>query len=484
MKRILILICALSLIGCAQAKLEISTDLYSEDPQYLTEEKIVSSLLAVTDARNAAIEMASSRKKIAEKMIGAYEAYLQLFAELMGETYNPKAQGSIVTLRSKPFLQNYQDEVEKKKKAIENLADEAVGYLSEHRQLVQLGSQVTSEVIEQRASSLKAARASIQNLRLLVSEFGNNWGTPFEQVFANTAFDKVKTDLTNMKLKMGELDGLTLDQQNTLVEKAKLLDDRFVSLADELQNLGLSARSTAKNLRKDSQAYDAGPSSQILAATGRAVKAFAETSLSFGINQQAKKAIVTLGQSMDFYTSQIDRLQDPADPVWREITNPKNKEKWNPYFSKTYFRAEGNTSVIVVRERAGHYRVKQGQNNPAALIQGQLKISRAITSGLIDVVGAGTGAGNLSGLLPETGDAGPTGKPAKAETIAEASAKIQAINKLRGITRTNLLSNLEKMKMDWATRITTNIAVPDNDLRNGRSLLESQKLIFDNLSKE
>lgn len=118
----------------------------------------------------------------------------------------------------------------------------------------------------------------------------------------------------------------------------------------------------------------------------------------FSLSQAGKKALGSAAASFEFYNTQIDRLQDPSDPAWREITKEKNQSKWQPHFAETAFHAEGNSDVVIVRDRIGHFRIQRGTNNPTALIQSQFKISRAVASGAVEVMAAVAGVSGVPGV--------------------------------------------------------------------------------------
>lgn len=96
-------------------------------------------------------------------------------------------------------------------------------------------------------------------------------------------------------------------------------------------------------------------------------------------------------QAVDLLNSQLDRLQITSSPVWRIVTDPKNKDKWNTEFSKTCFYAQGDAGVVVVRDSPIKYRVQEARNNPAALVEAQLHISRSVADAAIQIAGATTG---------------------------------------------------------------------------------------------
>ena len=98
-----------------------------------------------------------------------------------------------------------------------------------------------------------------------------------------------------------------------------------------------------------------------------------------------------LAEALHTGFNDITRIQNPADPAWRVVTSPKNAGNWHRHFTTNVFYAEGNSSVIVVRDSPIHFRIQRGNNNPTALVQSQLEISRSIADAAISVASTATG---------------------------------------------------------------------------------------------
>jgi len=125
----------------------------------------------------------------------------------------------------------------------------------------------------------------------------------------------------------------------------------------------------------------------------------------------------------------------------------KNKEKWNVEFSRTYFRAEGNTSVVVVRDSPMEFRVQQGSNDPSALVQAQLQVSRAIADAAIAVAGATTGVSLAPLTKPADKAAGPDDALAEeSEQLARLRARVEREAELREFAIKRLTANLRSIK--------------------------------------
>ena len=104
----------------------------------------------------------------------------------------------------------------------------------------------------------------------------------------------------------------------------------------------------------------------------------------------SQAALAGLVKNKSALNDVIDRLQNAGDPVWRMITDASHDAKWNN-INKLSFKADGETSIVVIRDNPTRFRTSQAQNNPAVLAQNQLIISRALTDAAIDTVGALSG---------------------------------------------------------------------------------------------
>ena len=157
-------------------------------------------------------------------------------------------------------------------------------------------------------------------------------------------------------------------------------------------------------------------------------------------------------------TNDLDRLQDPADPLWRVLSDPQNDWKWNSAFATNFFYAEGNSSVVLVRESPIHYRVQRGNNNPTALVQSQLEISGAIADAAIEVAGAASGiklpvpqkVGGTDGGADAGKQSTPTAGSENARLTEVASLRRQALRSLQ--TKLSQLRKEFAKKPDDATR--------------------------------
>ena len=105
----------------------------------------------------------------------------------------------------------------------------------------------------------------------------------------------------------------------------------------------------------------------------------------------SRAALAGLVMGTSRFIELIDRLQDSGDPIWRIVTADENEAHWSTQVIETGFYAEGNAGVVVVRDDPLRFRVQSARNNPTALIQGQLEISRSVAKAAISIAGAVSG---------------------------------------------------------------------------------------------
>lgn len=117
-------------------------------------------------------------------------------------------------------------------------------------------------------------------------------------------------------------------------------------------------------------------------------------------------------------------------------------------FGETYFYSEGNNSVVIVRDTPFSFRVQRGTNNPTALVQGQLQISRAIANAAIAVAGAAFGVPvpKLPGAGGSSGPAPADGEGAESEAIAKRKAKVDRQASVRAGVIAGLRRQLSAMR--------------------------------------
>jgi len=152
-----------------------------------------------------------------------------------------------------------------------------------------------------------------------------------------------------------------------------------------------------------------------------------------GIDPAGEANILKATNTFSLMNSQLERLQDPADPAWRILTDEDNEDKWNNDATTTGYYAEGDSSVVIVRDNPTTYRVQFADNDPTVLIESQLVVSRAVTNAAIAIAG---GALGVEDLLPAPGGTTVNGQPTdtgltEAEKIATSQASLSSERQLR-----------------------------------------------------
>ncbi|WP_102795872.1 hypothetical protein [Bowmanella denitrificans] len=167
----------------------------------------------------------------------------------------------------------------------------------------------------------------------------------------------------------------------------------------------------------------------------------------------SQMALEGLVKSKTSLNEMVDRLQNAGDPVWRIVTDPAFRNRWNQ-INKVYFRADGNTSVVIVRDAPARFRTSNAKNNPTVLATNQIIISKAIADAAIDTVGVFTGVPFPSGNSKQEQPTNPQSSPSvnvgvEKETLTLALAK-------RNKVLTNLKGELNKILFSIADADKTN----------------------------
>jgi hypothetical protein len=162
------------------------------------------------------------------------------------------------------------------------------------------------------------------------------------------------------------------------------------------------------------------------------------------VDPQAKRTFERISNQ---HLTNIEQLQDASDPIWKEIGKSENDAFWSTSLPETHFFAEGNSSVIVVRDTPMSFRVQRGSNNPAALVAGQLQVSRALTRAALTVASAASGT-----PIPLAGGGVPaaTAEHADSEALARRTAEVQGQETVRRTVLRALRANLNHYRAELA----------------------------------
>jgi hypothetical protein len=418
--------------GCASTQLTLNLDLYKEDPAVaLTPGRIVKLQEGLALAQNEAQMLALDRSDLADNLFATYEGLYKLSVRLRPvpagsppPTYNP---ADLNILRQ--YLDSYKNTVTGIANNITALVAEAQRKLDEYMKIPDDKSQAA------RLAQVSVLRNSANVAREL-AKLGGPLGTDFEGSLANN------WKIVAQSISADNLQPLFKDGK-TEPSEAMELRNQVAKLASKLQELAARGRSILKEISaRLSEAIKSAElkPSRLKESIDAVAKAATDIPSSVGLPDGGQTALNRLVLSTSLLFSQIDRLQDPADPVWRIVSDPQNESIWNTTFSETYFYSEGNNSVVVVRDTPMSFRVQRGNNNPIALIQGQLQVSRAITNAAISVAGAAAGIptpklpGSVSQGKDSTGAGDPAEQLARRKVTVERFAA-QRAEAIRGLQR-------------------------------------------------
>ncbi len=450
----------LAAVGCASSTLTLSLDLYEDDPSYLaplSNQQVTTLYDSLATAEQEAELLAAARKDLAQQMVDAYVIFYHAASRARVKERNSKADftraQAVEELRNDhqlfSDLANFKREVDVRLASFRSVKGQAAAALREYLQQRRAAATPGSDP-DQHEEPLKqqlAALAAVDEVHPSLIDLSSHLGTDFERV-NDENWGKAATIVeVNAKAVPGfrELSR----ELRKLETRLRDLEAKGLSVADGL----LKRVSSIESGLKDDRAA--------LRKSAAAVAAvMTDVPDSLGLGDRGRSALAELTSSASLFFSQIDRLQDPADPVWRIVSDPDNEERWNSRFTETYFRAKGDSSVVVVRDTPISFRVQRGDNDPTALVRSQLQISRAISGAAISIAGAATGV-NLAeapaadGTGTQPGDAGV----AESERLAKKKAEIESQERQRATAASVLTTHLLSLR--------SQLVQADDDARKG-----------------
>ena len=479
--------------GCASTQLNLNLDLYTEDPSpevALRPISIVKLRSSLSAARTESESLGRDRIELGRAMVATYAKIYGLMVSLRptsssaGRTVQPASappapdpaavEADLRGLRS--WLDAYVTAVNGKVNDVHLAIDKASGNVDAYVQATSkapTGPKTASPPSPVSLPKLDEVLKAVDIVGRALAQLSVPLGTDFERGFADQ-WPVVMASLTpdNLaKFFVGRS------------EPPQVLELRLqlAALAQTMAEISARGRQVSRELadRLTAAAAIAGQNPGRLKLSIDAVAQAATTvPLSLGLGDRGMTALNDLVRSTTLFYSQVDRLQDPADPVWRIVGDVRNEAKWNITFSETYFYSEGNNSVFVVRDTPISYRVQRGANNPTALVQGQLQISRAIANAAISVAGAAVGAPIPK--LPGTAD---SGKPestegADAEKLARRDATVERQAAVRAQSIRGLRLRMQTLR-DQLQRIDPNdTQAAATALAQLRSVLSAYESVF------
>jgi len=417
--------------GCASSRLQVTVAVYADDPllQSLSDPRRLEAIRsAINNAETTANDVKVARIAAADDLIELYKSYYGIMNAVnlgRGDESLAEDRNRAVTQLQEARVQ-YDDEINQRKNVVLARMEDARAALGKLSRITdqwretKLRSEAHAflQAIDELEMSTSALNIALQTLVAT--------DTVFDEIIKDTfqgtdpdADPGIQGDLRNLLQRDDlELTSEVTEQINKLAKMIQNMIDeagrRKIQNVAALQRLQVSVDA----LQSASDAGDAGRVGQLLLDTARIAH---DTTANPGFKEAGQLVIRDVGISGDFYTSQLDRIQDPADPAWRILADPNNNNLWHPVFAEAEFYAEGKSEVIFVQDRIGHFRIQRGQNNPAALIAGQARISRAIASGAMNVLAAASGVSGIPGLS-KIGDPPDAAKPAPDPNAAGATA--------------------------------------------------------------
>jgi hypothetical protein len=442
MKRLFILLpISLLLAGCASATLKLNLDIYKEDPfesAPISEAKLIQIQNGIDVLERESATLADNRKKLGDTLFNTYKEILYVITMAKRPNFNRNDLES----ETKGFqvqLKEYKETIETKLREINALAESARNILFPKCLKGDEKSREPSELNVQNA---------VKKFEKAVGELGGPLGTHFEATLIQN-WPTVAKSASEENLRNLFKDELTPPELKDL----RVAAEKYNGVIDGLKKDGYNIPEKAiKDLNTGLENLKTPPSPSALSNSLVAiVKAGTTLSPAIGLSDRGETELGLLVKATTLLSSQIDRLQDPADPVWRIVSAPENEYKWNKDFSETYFYAEGNSSVVVVRDTPISFRQQRGANNPTALIQNQLVISRAIGNAAISIAAATTGVPiKLPSDTKSTASPPTNGNTAtESEVLARRKAVAEEQLRLRKQALSNLRNNLISIREEF-----------------------------------
>lgn len=471
--------------GCASNTLKISVDLYKEDPRQLEleTEDIINIRQGLSDARVSSKSLAEQRKSIATDQSTIYKSLLEL-------NLGPDPSDELQV--------EHDEDIE----TVNDRLDEYINWVDGH--LADLNTAISDAeislekyllfrnpdetVVPSDDQSVAEAEAELKWSVLLVSQkyfdLAGPAGGEFEKSITSRWISVINA--LDATVKGQELSAEQRNAVNTIRLEARGLANTMKEVAEEGNRQASEAQQALSQAMEGVDFSDTSALRESVKQIGMAVSEVPEL---VGLGQGGRDALINLAAGRAIFESQIDRLQDPGDPVWRIVSDKENEDKWNNVFVETYFYAEGNSSVVVVRDSPISYRTQRGQNNPTALVRGQLQVSRAIADAAVTIAGSAVGVtldqtdnDNEKTEGDESSQTLRNGSMAKAEELATRRAKAEQEEVLRLKASRNLRRDLrryiELIRLSVPGSKDFNQAAFDADLDSLKALLEGHRLLF------
>src|SRR5436190_21773865 len=335
--------------GCAHNRITLKVDIYGEDPQNtvpLSPVRLANLQNALDHAQEEGQSLAEERPALAAKLYNTYAAF---YTNVSAAAGNTNAVEELELPRQ--FLTSYVNTARSKQAELQHAIEEARKALKTYAEARSASPNKGHYAQAQQQATTQQRLAAVSTAIL---EMADSWETDFEKSLIS-AWPKVVKSATPETIrqlttnKMAGVEPLFGTIRNLQLEMERLQQRRTTVVG-----------ATARKLKAD--------------APGAPEKIFtsgANLAMQPGLGRAGAEAV---GALHTYESGDEDMVRDWADPVWRTLTDPENSWHWRTTFSTNHFYAEGNSSVVIVRDTPVDFRIQKGDNNPSALIQSQLQI--------------------------------------------------------------------------------------------------------------
>lgn len=406
---------AIILCSCAKSTLTVSVDIFTGDipNNSAPRDEIDGVIAAVVKLESISDKVVSDKLDLSEAIFSAYTSYYQFATEARGSSFDLRDLSAFQEMKKE-----FEEGVYGRKTHIDNvfdqIKDETTSLINAHKD--------SPEFMDAKLripGLLNEQIGFIKSLSEMTHPYVENIKSSFEQDLQDLAaiepqdvsiptYNQVKTALS--------------DLANALFNRNFNVNGRVLN--DMLQSLETPSFTSFKD------------SFNMLSSV------FAELPINLTLESRATD-LAKFVQDKNFLFSQLDRVQDFGNEDWKHIAQFMDTEGfWKREFTSTKFEAEGNSSIVLVRDSPVNFRPQQVNNDPSALIQSQLQISRATTGLALNVAGAlgGFDVGSASNVDVSSDESTSTNEGQK--------AALERRNELRQLALLTLLDNLKSIEED------------------------------------
>ncbi len=430
-RTICISLLALLMAGCAHNRVTLKVDIYGEDPldtTPLTPMRIEALHEALGQAQMEGSRLTEERTALATRLFDTYAAF---HTTISASPPVPNTNAAAELARPRDYLSAYNNVARSKEAEMTDAIHEASRALEAY---AKGRANLTNQNAYAQMQGQAAVRRKLDTVSSRLLELADAWATDFEKSFL-PALPKLVRAATPEAIKQWTTNGITGGKtlspafQGLQTEVEKLQQRRDPRLAAAVGKLKLAAPNAPEELFTRANALVTRP----------------------GLGREGKDAVSELNNTQN---GEEGMVRDWGDPVWRTLTDPENGWHWHRTFSTNYFYAEGNSSVVIVRDSPVDFRIQKGGNNPSALIQSQLQITRSIADAAISIAGAASGV-----PIPKPKKPAPPGEPAPAEPESPApendfnarKAAVDVHTKFRGDMLRTLRVNLIGLRKEFGS---------------------------------